>query len=263
MAQPGPANDAERLPWIEPYQESKVVRLAPVKPRSRNRSIAALAALAVLVAAGAGYILGQDEAEPGATPPDRAAIVPIVPPRAPTLQVPADAEPGETEALAASDPDTAAAIAPPKAEPRLASEDRVVPVVPDRVEQPDIGQGLTPRARIEVARIRASHAAESRRAQPAPPPAYRVWPKMPSPGPAGQVIQLGAFSDQIRANAALRQRVARYPALGRMPRYILPVITKPSGQILYVLRLGTTSRQQSTIVCRNLRASGDHCLVIG
>jgi hypothetical protein len=51
--------------------------------------------------------------------------------------------------------------------------------------------------------------------------------------------------------------------LGTMPRVVVPVITRPTGQILYVLRLGTTSRQQSGIVCRNLRASGDHCLVIG
>ena len=66
-----------------------------------------------------------------------------------------------------------------------------------------------------------------------------------------------------RANAAYRLRLARYPMLGSMPRVVVPVVTKPRGKILYVLRLGTTSRQQSGIVCRNLRASGDHCLVIG
>ena len=86
---------------------------------------------------------------------------------------------------------------------------------------------------------------------------------MPSPGPAGQVIQLGAFRNPARANAALRRRLARYPSLGQMPRVVVPVITRPRGQVLYVLRLGTTSRQQSAIVCKNLRASGDHCLVIG
>jgi hypothetical protein len=86
---------------------------------------------------------------------------------------------------------------------------------------------------------------------------------MPSPGPAGQVIQLGAFTTPARASNAYQQRVARYPALGRMPRVVVPVITKPGGRILYVLRLGTTSRQQSKTVCRNLQRSGDHCLVIG
>ena len=91
----------------------------------------------------------------------------------------------------------------------------------------------------------------------------RPWPKMPSPGPAGQVIQLGAFSTPVRASNAYTARIARYPLLAQMPRVIVPVVTKPEGRVLYVLRLGTASRQQSETVCRNLRASGDHCLVIG
>jgi hypothetical protein len=51
--------------------------------------------------------------------------------------------------------------------------------------------------------------------------------------------------------------------LSRMPMVVVPVISKPSRRVLYVLRLGTTSRQQSHVVCNNLRRSGDHCLVIG
>ncbi|QIK96585.1 SPOR domain-containing protein [Sphingomonas sp. HDW15A] len=93
--------------------------------------------------------------------------------------------------------------------------------------------------------------------------AARTWPKMPSPGPAGQVIQLGAFSTRARAQNAYRERLARYPVLSGMPQVIVPVITQPRGEILYVLRLGTQSREQSNVVCRNLRTSGDHCLVIG
>ena len=112
-------------------------------------------------------------------------------------------------------------------------------------------------AGIQKSRYNAVRAAQERRA------ASRPWPKMPSPGPAGQVIQLGAFSTSARANNAYRLRVARYPALARMPKVVVPVITMPDRRVLYVLRLGTTSRQQSKTVCRNLRASGDHCLVIG
>ncbi len=116
-------------------------------------------------------------------------------------------------------------------------------------------------AGIESDRIKAVRAAQER--SPAPRPVARAWPKMPSPGPAGQVVQLGAFKTPAGANRAYRMRLARYPVLGSMPRVVVPVVTKPRGQILYVLRLGTSSRQQSGIVCRNLRASGDHCLVIG
>jgi hypothetical protein len=93
--------------------------------------------------------------------------------------------------------------------------------------------------------------------------AARSWPKMPSPGPAGQVIQLGAFSTRARAQAAYGERLARYPVLSGMPQVIVPIITQPRGEVLYVLRLGTRSRDQSNVVCGNLRRSGDHCLVIG
>ena len=96
-----------------------------------------------------------------------------------------------------------------------------------------------------------------------PAPVSRPWPKMPSPGPAGQVIQLGAFTTPTPASNAYYARVARYKSLASMPRVIVPVVTRPGGRVLYVLRLGTTSRQQSKTVCRNLRRSGDHCLVIG
>ena len=86
---------------------------------------------------------------------------------------------------------------------------------------------------------------------------------MPSPGPAGQVIQLGAFTTPTKAQRAYARRTQRYPLLAGMPKVIVPVATKPRGQVLYVLRLGTQTPEQATIVCRNLKNSGDHCLVIG
>ncbi len=112
-------------------------------------------------------------------------------------------------------------------------------------------------AGAQRARLNAVRAAQERQAL------RRPWPRMPSPGPAGQVIQLGAFTTAARANAAYYQRIARYKSLAGMPKVVVPVVTKPGGRVLYVLRLGTTSRQQSKTVCRNLRNSGDHCLVIG
>jgi hypothetical protein len=118
-------------------------------------------------------------------------------------------------------------------------------------------------AGVETNQLNAVRSAQEPKAAAAPKPVSRPWPKMPSPGPAGQVIQLGAFSTPTRASNAYYARIARYKALGSMPRVIVPVVTKPDGRVLYVLRLGTTSRQQSKTVCRNLRRSGDHCLVIG
>jgi hypothetical protein len=118
-------------------------------------------------------------------------------------------------------------------------------------------------AGVEAEKINAIRTAQEVQPPPRPAPPARAWPRMPSPGPAGQVIQLGAFTTPTRANNAYHERIARYKSLARMPRVIVPVVTKPSGRVLYVLRLGTTSRQQSKTICRNLRRSGDHCLVIG
>ena len=246
MARPGPANDEERLPWLEPYRDSKVPKVAPAKPRSRGGLLAAVTAVAVLVAAGGGYMIGQRKPAPVA-PSAEVAVKTVAP--APPVAPPA------VSAVVAAEPVVSA-----KVESR--PEVRVARAAPHRAARHNVRQRKIRSAGIESTRIRAVRAAQEHRPEP-PTAAYRPWPKMPSPGPAGQVIQLGAFTNPARANAALRLRLARYPALGRMPRVVVPVITRPRGQILYVLRLGTTSRQQSAIVCRNLRASGDHCLVIG
>ena len=251
MARPGPANDEERLPWLEPYRDAKPVKAAPVASKSsRGGLLAAVGAVAVLVAAGGGYIIGQRKPAP-VVPTAEIAVKTVVPagtPPVPKSSVPVVAQAAPPPAPATHRPVVRVAQAAPRPAPHYIYRQRKIRS-----------------AGIEAAQIRAVRAAQERRtiAPPMPRVAYRPWPKMPSPGPAGQVIQLGAFTSPTHANAALRLRLARYPALGRMPRVVVPVITRPRGQILYVLRLGTTSRQQSSIVCRNLRASGDHCLVIG
>ena len=245
MARPGPANDEERLPWLEPYRETMAAK-AKVARRSHGGLVAVAGALAVLVAAGGGYIIGQ-RAPQASVPSTEIAVRPVTP-------SPATIPPPQPEAPA---------VAGPLAEADVPHQPvRVARATPHRAARPVFRQRKIRTAGIESAKIRAVRAAQEHRYAP-PPIAYRPWPKMPSPGPAGQVIQLGAFTSSARANAALRQRLARYPLFTRMPRVVVPVITRPRGQILYVLRLGTTSRQQSEIICRNLRASGDHCLVIG
>ena len=244
MARPGPANDEERLPWLEPYRETMAVK-ARVARRSHGGLVAVAAALAMLFAAGGGYWIGQRDPEP-AVPSAEIALTPQV------LTVPS---------YVPLPPPIVEATPPVKAEPAPVAK-KVAVSKPKKPVRSAVRQRKIRNAGIESDRIKAVRAAQERRSAPRPV-AVRSWPKMPSPGPAGQVIQLGAFKNPARANAAYRMRLARYPLLGSMPRVVVPVVTKPRGQILYVLRLGTTSRQQSAIVCRNLKASGDHCLVIG
>ena len=243
---PGDPGDSERLPWLEPYSEpaAKPAAVRPKRPPAPkagpNGALWGIGALALLAAAaGGGYWLGQREgARPAAPTAQTSPVIPVTPAPAPE-PLPAP------ELEAAAEPEPAPEPAVQSEKPRPA--ERATPA---------------PRRKAEVRR------ADARRPQfdrvvVKQREAVRTWPKMPSPGPAGQVVQLGAFSNRARAEAAYRERVARYPLLSGMPQVIVPIITRPRGQVLYVLRLGTRTREQSQIVCRNLQRSGDHCLVIG
>lgn len=223
--------DEDRLPWLEPYRET-IAGKRRVARRSHGGLVALAAALALLLAAGGGYWLGQRDDRR----PRPAASVEVALPR----PQPAPPLPPEAPAVAEPMTDEAPVAAPVKAAPKAAPRQEIR------------------HAGVESDRLKAVRAMQDR-----PSPPRRAWPKMPSPGPAGQVIQLGAFTTPARANDAYRARTARYPLLSRMPRVVVPVVSQPGNRVLYVLRLGTASRQQSYTVCRNLVASGDHCLVIG
>ncbi len=245
---PGDSGDSERLPWLEPFSEPAAklaaARAKPVRPAPQPRSRTALwlvAVIALLVAAGGGgYWLGQrgERSEPAPVAESRPVVsLPQAPPPA--------APPVENTIAAAPEIESA----------------------PEPIAQPEPPKPAVERAKPPPRKAKVRRA-DTRRTQydrvvAKQRQAARTWPKMPSPGPAGQVVQLGAFSNRARAQAAYRERTARYPLLAGMPQVIVPVITRPRGQVLYVLRLGTRTREQSQIVCRNLRRSGDHCLVIG
>ena len=241
-----PAGD-DRLPWLEPYREEPRRRRPPKRTGSRGPLYAG--ALALLIgAAGTGYWIGQREtalAEPRTRGSD---IVPLPPPRQPAVET--------APPVAPVAPVTIETTAPPKIEPERADKPAAAPV-----KKKAAAPAKRPRRKIRAG-VESSRLGQVRRQQERGV-AVRPWPKMPSPGPAGQVIQLGAFSTAARANAAYQSRIARYPALQSMPKVVVPIITGPRRKVLYVLRLGTSSRQHSHVVCRNLRASGDHCIVIG
>ena len=243
--------DEDRLPWLEPYREA-MAHDRRIGRRAHGGLVAVVAAMFLIpLAIAFGFWLGQRGNIPPRSSPSATVVLPPPKPVVPKL----------AEAPAATPADVSANVS----EPQLAQAE----APPARVAAPK------PAASKSVSRKRASARRKIRSAGTATPKLdavrsaqerqalSRPWPKMPSPGPAGQVIQLGAFRTPTGASNAYATRIARYPLLARMPRVIVPVVTKPDGRVLYVLRLGTTSRQQSRTVCRNLRRSGDHCLVIG
>lgn len=263
-----PPVDEERLPWLEPYREGTVPKPAPeVRPTSRGAGFAVGVVAAIAAALSAGYYLGQRGQAPSSetTPMAEAPVT-------------SDTSPMPEPATAAADP-----ILPSEVPPEPVSEEArraaLEPLAPpkevtsgplkrrsDEARQRALTNLANERSRLRARRFAEEQAAATAVAVATTRPAgpdMRSWPKMPSPGPAGQVVQLGAFRTEGRALAAYRSRLSRYPVLGSMPRVVVPVMTQPRGQVLYVLRLGTSSRQQSRIVCRNLKASGDHCIVIG
>ena len=233
--------DEDRLPWLEPYRETRKPG-RPLPKRGYGRPIAIGLGAALLLAVGAGgFWLGQRSEVPT---PQPSATIALPEPKPAPVKVAESPPPADTPEV----------VEPPPAEPPQAEKPKPVKKAAKRRAPP---RKKIRTAKVESRRLDAVRAAQERQAL------RRPWPRMPSPGPAGQVIQLGAFSTATRANNAYSARIARYPLLAKMPKVVVPVVTKPDGRILYVLRLGTTSRQQSKTVCRNLRRSGDHCLVIG
>ena len=267
MAKGVPPVDEERLPWLEPYRDAIAKRPPPrAKRMTRGAGLVVGGVAAVAAALTAGYYVGQDERTP--RPAERISmaeapvtVAPVAPPVAPPVTIPPP--------VAASTPVAPVVQEEPSAKPDSSprATRKNVHTVASNPDRRAARQRAVRNAAIERARSREMRAERQRAAEIVQVRVVRQsihpWPKMPSPGPAGQVVQLGAFRTEGRALVAYRLRLARYPVLSSMPRVVVPVITKSRGQVLYVLRLGTSSRQQSSIVCRNLRTSGDHCIVIG
>ncbi len=231
--------DEDRLPWLEPYKDA-IASKQRVARRSHGPLVAFVTALILIpMAVAAGFWFGQRSSKPQPRP---SQIIAIAPPKV------------ESPPVVSEVPEAAPVAEAPPARPKAKAAARPV--------RKTVHHRAPPRRKIRTAGVERAHI-DAVRARQEAVARSRPWPRMPSPGPAGQVIQLGAFTTAARANNAYQLRLARYPLLGRMPKVVVPVFTKPGGRILYVLRLGTTSRQQSKTVCRNLQRSGDHCLVIG
>jgi hypothetical protein len=100
-------------------------------------------------------------------------------------------------------------------------------------------------------------------AKPVPPPAATEDAKPAAhaavdakpTGPAGSVIQLGAFANQAQAERAWTALSARFPSVAVMNKLIVPF----SGGIR--LRAGAASPAEAKSACQALKAAGENCFV--
>jgi hypothetical protein len=96
--------------------------------------------------------------------------------------------------------------------------------------------------------------AEPKPAEPASSPA--APPAAPKPaGPAGSVIQLGAFANQAQAERAWTALSARFPSVAAMTKLIVPF----SGGIR--LRASAASPADARLACQALKAAGENCFI--
>src|SRR5687768_15891861 len=116
--------DGDRLPWLEPYRETR----APGKPlprRGYGKPVAAGVAIGLLLAVGGtGYWLGQRGDRPPAERPSATVAVPPARPapvevaEAPPPAAPETVQPAPVEPAAADEPKPAKKVAKRKSPPR-------------------------------------------------------------------------------------------------------------------------------------------------
>jgi hypothetical protein len=98
-------------------------------------------------------------------------------------------------------------------------------------------------------------------AKPKPEPKpVEATPAAPAPaprpaGPAGSVVQLGAFANQAQAERAWTALSARFPGVAALSKMIVPF----SGGIR--LRASAVSPADAKQVCQTLKAAGENCFV--
>jgi hypothetical protein len=86
-------------------------------------------------------------------------------------------------------------------------------------------------------------------------PAVKPEPEEKPAGPAGSVVQLGAFANQAQAERAWTALSARFPSVAALNKMIVPF---PGG---IRLRAGTGSPAEAKQVCQALKAAGENCFV--
>jgi len=232
-------SDEDRLPWLEPVDELE----EPEQGRA-GRRLAPLAALLLLLALGVGGVWWWQnrEVEPSGSGELIAA------PEGPYKVRPADEGGMKIEgqgevAFQTSEGGTTQGSLDLNAVPEAPVE-RPSPV-------PLPAPTPAPKAGASASASVSDGGQVVAKAPPAP---------ASSEGPAGSMIQLGAFPSQESARKTWEQMSKRFAYLAERSQSI--VKAEVNGRTFYRLRVGTGSAAEAKDVCARLRVAGENCLVV-
>lgn len=109
----------------------------------------------------------------------------------------------------------------------------------------------TPAAPAEKPAAATAEEAAPAVGKPSPPPAAN--------GPAGSVVQLGAYRNTAQAERAWLALSARFPQLSSATKVVIPY--SAGGSSGYRLRAATSSPGDATALCNALRSGGESCFI--
>ncbi len=116
-------------------------------------------------------------------------------------------------------------------------------------------------AQLDLSKVPETPVARPKPETPAPAapeskaPAAKEAPEPKPRGPAGSVIQLGAFANQAQAERAWTSLSTRFPSIAAMNKLIVPF----TGGIR--LRASAASPADAKQACATLKAAGENCFV--
>lgn len=241
------AMDDDRLPWLDadPPRRGRGGRMWPIL----------LLILGALIVAALSFWLGRTTVDEPAPPaPQLTRPSPPAEPRAePARRQPSAAVPAPAaEPVRLSPPPE---VQPP---PRPASE---APKASKRVSAPKPKAAAPRQSRAKPNRAASRTAkAPARRTSARRRSGY--WPTPAAAVKLGRVIQIGAYSNARRADAAWVSALRRYPQMRGLPK-IMSAYRASNGKLYHRVQIITTAPAQSQWLCRRLRADGRGCVVLG
>lgn len=234
--------DEDRLPWLEAVEDVGEERSTMSSLKLVGGVVAALAALGIVIA-GVSWLRNRDTGTEGdgsliAAPAGDYKVKPDAPGG---MKVEGQ---GDTS-FATSEGAEATGRIDTSALPETPVQGQVVKVPAQRTEH----------AAAPVATVKVADGGKL----PKPGSGGSTLPRPVGVGPAGSLIQLGAYANEAAANAAWTRMTKRFQFLAPLAKSV--VVVKIGDNTLYRLRANAGSASAATELCGKLKVAGESCLI--